>query len=411
MKREANEISKFLNPKSIAIIGASEHPEKVGGILANKLLKFKGKIIFINPHDEIIAGKKCYPSVLNYPNKIDMAIIATPAETIKKIIKQCGKKHIKNIIIISAGFSEVGNFKLENKIKKLILKYKMNVLGPNCFGIANPYLNLDSTFANTSPKKGHIAFISQSGALWSYISDLNLKKGEGFSCFVSLGNMLDLSFEDFIEYFNKDKKTKKIILYIEKLKNGKEFIKICRHSKKQIIIIKAGKTERGKQAAVSHTGSLATDYEIYKGAFSQAKVKVVNSIAEALNINEEKIIEKNKKANKEKVAIITNAGGAGAILTDYLENRGFRVESLVDLLGTAQYRNYLEELDKKQYNKFKKIFVILTPQTMSQPEETAEILIQSHLKNKIIAIFLGENSIRQAVKILKNSKVPVYTRI
>ena len=198
---EQDKIKQFFNPKTIALIGASENPNKVGNILINKLQNFKGEIVSINNKSQIINKKIAYKTVLLYPKKIDLAIIAIPAKFVIKALKQCAKKQIKNIIIISAGFAEQKNYKLENKLIKIKNKYKLNILGPNCFGIFNPHLNLDSTFSNTTPKKGDIAFISQSGALWSYASDLNI----GFSGFVSIGNMNDLDFSDFIEYFNKDK--------------------------------------------------------------------------------------------------------------------------------------------------------------------------------------------------------------
>ena len=371
------DLNNFFNPKTVAVIGASDNPEKVGNILMRKLSSYKGNVIPINP-------KKQYPSVLKYPKKIDLAIIAIPNKLVNKALTECGKKKIKNVIIISAGFSEVKNFKLENQIISTAKKYKIKILGPNCFGVANPHKSLDTTFSNTSPKKGNIAFISQSGALFSYISDFPI----GFSGFVSLGNQAMLSFSDFIEYFNKDKHTKKIILYIEKLKEGKRFIEACRKSKKQIIVVKAGQTKRGSEATVSHTGSLATDFKIYEGAFEQAKVKIANSLAEAFNLKKQNIKTKNK------VKIITNAGGAAALLTDQLEKRGIKTQSK-DLLGTAQAKDYKAKGD----------IYILTPQRMSEPVKTAETIPKNS-----IACFLGNKSIKRAIKVLKKRKIKYYTQ-
>ncbi len=391
-----NRLKNFFYPKTIAVIGASNNPEKVGNILMKKLEFFKGKVIPINPYREEINNKKTYPSVLKYPKKIDLAIIAIPAESVNKVLVECGKKKIKNVIIISAGFSETGNEKLEKELISTAKKYKMQILGPNCFGVANPYSNLDSTFSNfnVSFKKGNIAFISQSGALFSYISDFSKNK---FSGFVSLGNQAMLTFTDFINYFNKDKKTKKIILYIERLKQGKEFIKACQKSKKPIIVVKAGKTKEGTKATLSHTGSLATDYRIYKGAFKQAKVKVVDSLAEAFSIKPEKIKIKNKK-----IIIITNAGGPASLLADKLSKQGKEIK-IKDLLGTASAENYKKALRKIKSNA--KLLVVLTPQRMSQPLETAKIL-----PKKAIACFLGDKSVRSAIKILKNKGIKYYTK-
>lgn len=394
-------LKKLFYPHSIAVIGASKNPQKVGGILMNKLNKFEGEIIPINPKHNFISNKKTYSSVLKYKKKIDLVIIATPKETVILVLKECAKKKIKNIIIITSGFSEIGNTKEESQIIEISKKYKLNILGPNCFGIVNTELNLDTTFSSSIPMKGTTAFVSQSGALWSYISELNI----GFSKFVSLGNMSDISFSDIIKYLNNDKKTKKIVCYIEKLKDGKEFIKVCKKSKKEIIVVKAGKTKMGESSAVSHTGSLATDYNVYKGAFKQAKVKHVESLTEAFNINLPEI----KIKNKSKTAIITNAGGAGVLVTDYVEQRGIKIEKVLDILGTANAEDYKKALTK--FSKiYKHIIVILTPQKMSEPEKTANV-ITKFKKLKITTFFLGDKSIRESKKILEKNKIKCYTRI
>jgi acetyltransferase len=394
----------FFEPKNIAVIGASENPKKVGGIIMKKSENFSGKIVPVNIKKEIILGKNSYSSVNDYSGKIDLAVIATPAVTVKKILNECGKKKIKNIIVISAGFSEVGNLESEQDIIRTAQKNNINLLGPNCFGVANPYKNLDLTFSNSSPRKGKIAFVSQSGALWSYISDF---REIGFSGFASLGNMADLDFIDFIEYFGKDKRTQKIILYVEKLNEGKKFIEVCRKIKKEIVVVKAGKTKKGSEAAISHTGSLATEFEIYRGVFNQAGVKLVDSLASAIGKKREIILSKLKG---KKIAIITNAGGAGALMTDYIEEAGFSVLSSVDLLGTALASDYEMELNHLKYKNYDSVVVILTPQSMSEPEKTAEIIANSKIKNKIIACFLGEKSISGANKILKKNKIPVFNQ-
>ncbi|MFC1666156.1 CoA-binding protein [Nanoarchaeota archaeon] len=396
-------LKKLFYPKTIAVIGASEHSKKVGGILMNKLSLFKGKVVPINPNYEELFGKKVYTLVEKYKGKIDLAIIAIPSKKVKNVLLECAKKKIKNIIIISAGFLEVGNIKGEEEIKKITKKYNLNVLGPNCFGIANPEINLDTTFSASMPKKGDIAFVSQSGALWSYISDLNI----GFSKFVSLGNMSDIGFEDLIKYLNKDKKTKKIICYIEKLKYGRKFIEVCKKSKKEIYVVKAGKTKEGEKAAVSHTGSLATDYKIYNGAFKQAKVKQVDSLLSALNMKKDNI-----KIPKGNVAIITNAGGAGVLISDLVEskNKG-AVKEVNDIIGTATAKDYERELKKIKYKKYKNIIIVLTPQSMSEPENTAKVISNSKLKRKIIVFFLGDKSIKSAKNILEKNKIKCYTKI
>jgi len=395
-------LNSFFNAKSIAVIGASNTTGKVGNIIMKKLNKLKGKVIPINKKGDQIEGKNSYKKINDYPKKIELAIIATPAKTVPKIIEQCAKKEIKNIIIISAGFSEIGNFKLEKKIIKLKFKYNLNILGPNCFGIINPKKNLDLTFAKETVKKGNTVFISQSGALGSYILDYKIP----LRAFISLGNMIDLNFADWIEYFNQDKKTKKIICYIESLHEGKRFIEACKNSDKEIIVIKAGQTKKGKQVTMSHTASLATDNEIYKGAFKQAKVKQSKSLLRAFGIREENIVHKLKG---KKIAIITNAGGAGALLTDQLETQGYNIHGPKDILGTATAKDYKTALNRIKSN-YDSIIVVLTPQMMSEPEKTACILAESKFKHKIVACFLGNESIQEAIKILQQNGISYITK-
>jgi len=415
MKPKKRDVKRLLKPKSIAVVGASETPGKIGYILMKKLSYFNGKVIPINNSKKSILGKRSYSSINELPIKVELAIIATPANTVDNILRQCGKKKIKNVIIISAGFSEIGNENLQKKIIAISKTYKISLLGPNCFGVANPYLSLDTTFAKSLPKKGGTAFISQSGALWSYLSDL---EENNFSGFVSLGNMADLSFTDFIRHFNNDKKTKRIILYIEKLKFGKEFIKVCKNSKKEIFVIKAGKSEEGSKATMSHTASLATDYEVYKGAFKQANVKLRNSFTEIFFNKKTNFPKPQKTKSKNKTIIITNAGGAGAIISDSCKENNFElIKRPIDILGTASPEDYKTALNKISRNKnANTIFVVLTPQSMSSPKAVAETIVEFSRerlgKNKrIVAFFLGERSMKEAWDILQKNGVEIIKRI
>lgn len=393
----------LFNPKTIAIIGATDHKDKVGYGLMKNLLGFKGKILPINPNRDNVFNLKTYKNVLDYSGKIDLAIIAIPSDYVSKALIECGKKKIKNIIVVSAGFSEVGNIKGEQEIDQIIEKYKMNLLGPNCLGLSNPYNSLHANFARTKAKRGSTAFISQSGALYSYLSDL----GIGISCFASLGNPGGLDFEDFLDYFNKDKKTKRIIMYIEKLTNGREFIKIAKKINKKIYVIKVGKSEEGKKAAISHTGSLASDYEIYKGAFKQAGVRLCDSLEEAIGIK----TRKQKIKFSKKVDIITNAGGASAIMADYLSKKNISSE-IEDIYGAALSEDYKKALEKREDNK-RDIIVILTPQTMTEIDKTAQVIIdfKKHFKKKIICFFLGGKSVAYAMKLFKKNRIISFNRL
>ena len=412
------ELTNFFSPKNIALIGASDHAEKVGGVLMKKLLEFKGETIPVNPKHSDIFGVKCYNSVEEYKGKIDLAIIAIPAEFVLNNLEECGKKGIKNVIIVTAGFSEIGNIRAEKQIWNMAKKYKMRFLGPNCFGIFNPSLNLDLTFANTTPKLGDVAFISQSGALWSYMSDFSAGKF-GFSGFVSLGNMADLDFSDFIEYFSKDAKTSSIVLYVEKLKNGKKFIEVCRECKKPIFAVKSGSSKEGEKAAFNHTGSLATDYEIYRGAFKQARVELCSGLEEAFEKgSKRKFIHSTKqKINLGKnVFIITNAGGAGALTSDYVSEKGIKLcssnlKNPLDILGTAKSEDYKNALEKTKNFDGDSIIVIVTLQSMTDSENIAKVVVNfaRTSKKNIVALFLGGKSVESSLDILKKGRVSCFS--
>lgn len=412
-------IKNFLEPKTIAIIGASDEKGKVGYSLMKNLESFNGDVIPINLKHSFIFGKKAYKSVLDYSKNIDLAVIAIPSNFVLSILEDCGKKRIKEVIIISAGFSEIGKKEEEENMLSIAKHYQIRILGPNCFGVCNPYLNLDTTFALETPKRGDIAFISQSGALWSYISDFSESKF-GFSGFVCLGNMSDLGFDDFIEYFSKDEKTKSIILYIEKLKNGKRFIEICKKCKKPIYAIKVGRSKKGSEAAISHTGSLATDFEVYKGAFKQSNVMLCNSLIECFEKATGRNLDRKRKLDiGKKTVIITNAGGAGALVTDYCESKGIQVidweeKNPLDLLGTATSKDYKEALEKLRNKDFyDSIIVILTPQKMTDIENVAEIItdFKKETKKNVIALFLGEKSMKKSNELFEKNKVQYLNTI
>lgn len=386
-------LNLFFNPKTVAIIGASDHLDKVGGILLANSLKSTCKIVPVNPSHDSLFENKCYKSILDYSGKIDLAVIAIPAEFVCDSLLDCGKKHVKNVIVVSAGFSETGNVKLEKKLLSIAKKYYIEVLGPNCFGIFNSINNLDLTFSKTTPKKGKMALVSQSGAMWSFLADAYADVG--FSKFVGLGNMSDLEFSDFIDYLSQDDQTESILLYVEKLKQGGRFIEVCKKAiakGKRIYAIKAGSSASGSKAAFSHTGSLATDYEIYKGAFKQAGIVFCKTLEEAIFLASGKKLKINPKSLKLKkdIKIITNAGGAGVLLSDYLSEKGFNVLSSQDIIGTALARDY-ENAILALSNFNGSIFVILTAQTMSEIRKTADVCVNlsKKMNKQIIPLFLG----------------------
>lgn len=325
--------------KTIAVIGASRQAQKVGHDVFRNLLVSRRKIYPINPNAKKINGIKCYPSVLNVKEKIDLAVIAVPAKIVPKVMLECAKKEIKNIIIISAGFSEVGETELEDEIVKIAKRFGMRILGPNCLGIIDTDKKLNATFFNKMPLKGEIGFISQSGALGVAELDWAIKKKIGLSKFISFGNMADIDIHELIDYLNEDKNTKAICLYIESLKKGKEFISSAKRSKKPIIALKAGETASGAKAASSHTGALATDNAIYEGAFRQCGVSRVHTLFQLFEVAQSHTLRECPLGLR--ALVITNAGGPGVIASDAFEKDGIESQDYLMKLSRSLTRNCL----------------------------------------------------------------------
>ncbi|HVP41320.1 MAG TPA: CoA-binding protein, partial [Candidatus Krumholzibacteriaceae bacterium] len=363
-------LDKIFDPKSVAVIGASDEEGTVGCALMKNLtqLGFGGKVYPVNIHKDEILGLKAYKNVSELPETVDLAVIATPAKTVPDVVEQCGKAGIIGIIIISAGFKEIGaeGKALEDKIVELKRKYNLRIIGPNCLGIIRPSINLNATFANKMPKPGNIAFISQSGALGTAILDWATHENIGFSNFVSVGSMIDVAFGDLIDYFGTDPKTRSILMYIEGIKNARNFMSAARHfaRTKPLIVVKAGKFGESAKAAASHTGSLTGDDMIYDAAFKRAGIVRVEEIADLFNCAE--VLGMQPLPNGPNLVIITNAGGPGVMATDALISRNGTLAKLsqktmdtlnsmlphywshanpVDILGDANAERYKTVVD------------------------------------------------------------------
>jgi len=419
-------LDKMFNPKRIAVIGASRSPKKVGHDIFKSLLDAKKKVYAINPNAKKILGKKAYPSILDVKEKIDLAIIAVPSKIVPIVMKDVVKKKVPYTIIISSGFSEIGNEKLEKEIIEMA-KNKTKILGPNCLGIINPHSKLNASFFDKIPQKGKIAFISQSGALGVAILDWAIKNKIGLSSFVSIGNAADIKFHDLINYFEKDKKTKVICLYIESVKEGKKFLKSLKSSKKPIIILKAGKTKAGEKAAFSHTAALATSDKVYDGIIKQGKAIRVDTLYQLFEVAQMFALGQNPKGKR--VLIITNAGGPGVIASDAFENAGMEIVKLpekiikklnkilpkhwshgnpIDIVGDAlpeRYKKTLKIVEKENF--FDLIFVIVTPQSMTNPSEVAKIITRVNKKTKypIFCCFMGGYAVSEARRIVKKNGI------
>lgn len=430
-------IRKIFNPKAIAVIGASERQESVGYAVLNNLLTmgYEGKVFPINPKRPQVLGATAYPSVAETPEKADLAVVATPAGTVPGLVEECGKAGITSLVIITSGFSEIGEEgkALEAEILRLLNKYNIRAVGPNCLGVMNPSVKMNASFAGKMPYSGKVGFISQSGALCTSILDWAIKHHIGFSNFVSIGSMMDLEFSDLIEYFDQDQQTESIILYIESIKKPEEFIKAARKftSKKPIFAIKAGRFEEGAAAAASHTGALAGADDVYDAALKRAGIVRVQKIEDLINVAQSLSMQSLPEGNR--MCIITNAGGPGVITTDALVERGGKLSKLseevknelnqalppfwshsnpVDVLGDAQADRYEKalELCMKDPNS-DAITVILTPQAMSEPVPTARSIarIAKKYNKPIFTSWMGADYVEEGVKILLQSGVPSYS--
>jgi acetyltransferase len=392
---------------------------------------FKGKIFAINPKRKNVLGYKCYPSVKDIPKKIDLAIIATPSITVPNIISESEISGVHGVIIVSAGFKEMGESgeKLEKQI--LANKKKLRIIGPNCLGIMNPYLDLNATFASDMVLKGNIAFISQSGALGTAVLDWSLKEKIGFSAFVSIGSMIDVNWGDLINYFGNDSNTKSILIYMENVSDPRAFLSAAKEVAltKPIILIKAGKTSESAKAAKSHTGALTGSDEVLNAALKRVGILRVDSIESLFGMAE--FFAKQPLTKGPNLAIVTNAGGPAVIATDALIiNKGSLAKlqsktyeklneflpkawshnNPIDILGDASPDLYYDTVKiVAEDPNVEGILVILTPQFMTDPTGVAnKIKDFANIKKPIFAAWMGAKSIEEGSRILLESKVPVF---
>lgn len=427
----------IFNPSSIAVIGASEDRRKVGHVIFKNLIEqsFKGKVYPVNVKRKEILGRKCYSSVKDIPDKIDLAIIAIPAKGVLPVIKDCADQGVKGVVVITAGFREIGGegIQLEKEITKIVKEAKMKMVGPNCLGVINTFNNMNATFAPNLPPSGRVSFFSQSGALGVALIDWAIENDFGFNKFVSLGNKADLNETDFLEYFGNDPDTDVILGYIEDIKDGKRFLEIAQKVAKikPVIIIKSGSTEAGARAASSHTGALAGSDRALTEAFKKAGIIRVNGIKELFEMAEIFKVKKLPKGNR--LLVITNAGGPGIIAADTADRLGIRldpmskssIEAIVDKLPpTASLYNPIDVIGDATSERYKVVLeqaikdevvdgicVILTPQAVTDTENVAkEIININKISEKpIFTCFIGGKKVKSAVKILKSQQVPCYS--
>lgn len=362
-------IDYFFNPKSIAVLGASNTKGSIGYTIFGNLKNARKKVFPVNPKHATILGAKSFKSIKEINRKIELAVIAVPAVAVPKVLEECMQCKVKAVIIISAGFSETGEKKLTNKIAWLISKYPgTRVMGPNCVGVYDYYSGIDTTFFERSrmkkAKRGNISLISQSGALGSLMLDWIATQRFGVSKFASYGNAMDVDEADLLEYLGKDKRTKVIAIYMEGAKEGRKFFETAKNvaTKKPIIILKGGKHEETLVATASHTGSLAGSSKVYDAVFRQAGIISADDMLDMFGIA--KLLEAEPLPRGKRVQIITNGGGFGIITADQVVANGLRLAKLssstkkqlkkempmasignpLDLLGDADVKRYLKAI-------------------------------------------------------------------
>lgn len=429
-------LEALLQPSAIAIIGASRSPGKVGHEIVANLVssKFAGQIVPVNPSAQEVLGLKCYPDLAAFGKNIDMGIIAVPTPLVRDAAEACMNAGAKALVVITAGFKEVGDegIKLEKELAKRCRARDVRLLGPNCLGLINTHHKMNASFANQLPLPGGISVISQSGALCTAILDWAAQRHLGLAKLISMGNKADLSETDFLTAFSKDDDTRVIVGYLESVDSGIDFIKAAENAatRKPVVIFKAGVTQAGVKAASSHTGSLAGADTAYGAAFKRSGIIRASTFEALFDYATAFAMQPLPKGDR--VAIITNAGGPGIMAADAVELLGMQVTSLaggiatalreklpaaasvsnpIDVLGDADPERYVMAVKAAQSDdSIDAIIVILTPQAMTKPAETARAIAASSDGNKpILACFMGGSDVMPGRQELVAHSLPDYT--
>ncbi len=427
-------LNPIFKPKSIAIVGASRDPKAIGHQCVKNLIdsKYEGKIYPINPKADEVAGLKCYHSIMEVPDEVDIALIVVPAKYVPAVAEDCGKKGVKGLVIIASGFSEVGRKDLEDQVLEIAKKYDMRILGPNVVGIMNNPLKANASFGPYLPYPGKAALISQSGALLIAMDARTWADKVGISHMISIGNMADLNFGDLIEYFNEDPDTNVISLYMEGVKDGRKFLENSKASKKPIIALKAGVSQRGAAAAASHTGSLAGSTKIYDAAFKQGHVVRAENL-DAL-FDETMALALQPPMKGDNLLIITNGGGVGVLATDAAEKYEIPIKDApddlkllmmkhmpefgnprnpVDLTGMADESQYYGSIkDGIKHDWVDGVVVLYCETSFTEPQKIAESVYNAYKEsgvNKPIVVNFtgGERSVKAGEWLIQNG-IPYY---
>ena len=429
-------LSPLFAPRSIAMFGASDRADSVGQIVFDNLLKgeFNGDIYAINPNRDEIHGHRVYADLESVDQPIDLAIVATPAATVPAIVEDCGNHGVKAMIILTAGFREVGGAgrDLETKVRDLARSYGIRFLGPNCLGLMRPSIGLNATFGNNRASKGGVALVSQSGALCTAMLDWAEHRDVGFSAVVSTGIAADVDFGDILDYLASDPQTRSIILYVEGLQDARGFMSGLRAAAraKPVIVIKAGRSSEGAAASMSHTGALVGGDEAFSAALSRSGVVRVDTISQVFAAAS--TLSSRYGSSGDRIAIVTNGGGPAVLAADHAPEVGLRLAELskgtigsldgalpatwshgnpVDIVGDAPPERYQEAVNICLMDpEIDGVLVILTPQAMTRPLEVAEAVIDAaqHSKKPIVTSWMGGPQVDPARQAFRRAKIPTF---
>ena len=433
-------IEPIMNPRSIAVVGATDRPGSVGLAVFRNILDagFQGLVYPVNPKAKTVQNVRAYPKLSDIPDEVDVAVIIVPAEIVCSVLEEAGQKQVKGAIVISAGFKEVGErgAEREGQLKETVAKYGIRTIGPNCLGVINnnEKVRLNASFATKMPKAGNIAFISQSGALCTAVLDYTDGKNIGFSKFVSFGNKADVNEIDLLNYLKNDPDTYVILMYLEDIAHGRAFLETAREitwqAHKPILAIKSGRSAEGALAAASHTGSLAGSDSAYDAIFRQSGILRVEGVDELFNCALAFAKQPIPKGNR--IAIVTNAGGPGIMATDAAIRHDLKIATFSEetkqklkqeLPPTASIQNPVDVIGDATHERYEAAIrhvlmdenvdgaiVILTPQTMTDVLETAEIIprVAKNTDKPLLCSFMGIVDVSEGIEHLEANGIPNY---
>nr|MBL8410691.1 bifunctional acetate--CoA ligase family protein/GNAT family N-acetyltransferase [Dechloromonas sp.] len=433
---EQHYLTSLFEPKSVAVIGASDRENSVGNIIFKNILSsgYKGRLYAINPKHETIQGQQAYKSIEEIGARVEMAVIATRPQTVPQLIEQCGRSGVRNVIVIAAGFSEAGHIgaALERKVLEIARSYNVRILGPNCLGIIRPELGLNATFTKITAAPGNLALVSQSGAMCSAVLDWAKANQVGFSSVISLGMTADVDFGEILDYLIYDSRTHYILMYVEGIRNARRFMSALRSAAriKPIILLKAGRHEAGSMAAATHSGMAAVSDTVFDAAVRRAGVVRVQNVGQLFYAA--KALASKFRPQGNRLAIITNGGGPGAMAADRAGDLGIPLAELsnetmavlnkalptswshsnpIDIAGDATPERYRDTILAVTHDpNVDSTLVMLSPQAMTDPLGVAQAIIEiaDKLNRSIICCWMGEEQVAVSRKLLEDSGIPAF---